>query len=128
MTRCEVRKNFEAREKADVKDVLLIRAIVRPEKKDEVLAELSTAGFNAATMVDVVGRGKQKGIKIGGMVYDEIPKTLILMVIPEDAKEKVIKMILSIAKTGTEGTFGDGKIFVSPVDEVYTISKGTQGL
>jgi nitrogen regulatory protein PII 1 len=123
-----VRKNFEAREKADVKDVLLIRAIVRPEKKDEVLAELSTAGFNAATMVDVVGRGKQKGIKIGGMVYDEIPKTLILMVIPEDAKEKVIKMILSIAKTGTEGTFGDGKIFVSPVDEVYTISKGTQGL
>ena len=61
--------------------MLLIRAIVRPEKKDEVLAELSTAGFNAATMVDVVGRGKQKGIKIGGMVYDEIPKTLILMVI-----------------------------------------------
>ncbi|MHB8163436.1 MAG: P-II family nitrogen regulator [Methanoregula sp.] len=108
--------------------MLLIRAIVRPEKKDEVLAELSTAGFNAATMVDVVGRGKQKGIKIGGMVYDEIPKTLILMVIPEDAKDKVIKMILSIAKTGTEGTFGDGKIFVSPVDEVYTISKGTQGL
>ena len=123
-----MRKNFETRKKADVKDVLLIRAIVRPEKKDEVLAELSTAGFNAATMVDVVGRGKQKGIKIGGMVYDEIPKTLILMVIPEDAKDKVIKMILSIAKTGTEGTFGDGKIFVSPVDEVYTISKGTQGL
>jgi nitrogen regulatory protein PII 1 len=108
--------------------MLLIRAIVRPEKKDEVLAELSTAGFNAATMVDVVGRGKQKGIKIGGMVYDEIPKTLILMVIPEEAKDKVIRMILSIAKTGTEGTFGDGKIFVSPVDEVYTISKGTQGL
>ena len=44
--------------------------------------------------------GKQKGIKIGGMVYDEIPKTLILMVIPEEAKDKVIKMILSIAKTG----------------------------
>ena len=108
--------------------MLLIRAIVRPEKKDEVLAELSSAGFNAATMVDVVGRGKQKGIKIGGMVYDEIPKTLILMVIPEDAKDRVIKMILSVAKTGKEGTFGDGKIFVSPVDEVYTISKGIAGL
>jgi nitrogen regulatory protein PII 1 len=113
---------------ADVCDMLLIRAIVRPEKKDDVLAGLSSAGFNAATMVDVVGRGKQKGIKIGGMVYDEIPKTLILMVIPEDAKEKVISLILSIAKTGKEGTFGDGKIFVSPVDEVYTISKGTTGL
>jgi len=113
---------------ADVCDMLLIRAIVRPEKKDDVLAGLSSAGFNAATMVDVVGRGKQKGIKIGGMVYDEIPKTLILMVIPEDAKDKVISLILSIAKTGKEGTFGDGKIFVSPVDEVYTISKGTAGL
>jgi len=111
-----------------VRSVLLIRAIVRPEKKDEVLAELSSAGFNAATMVDVVGRGKQKGIKIGGMVYDEIPKILILMVIPDEARDAVIKMILSIAKTGTGGAFGDGKIFVSPVDEVYTISKGTQGL
>lgn len=108
--------------------MLLIRAIVRPEKKDEVLTELSSAGFNAATLIDVVGRGKQKGIKIGGMVYDEIPKTLILMVIPDDAKDTVIRMILSFAKTGKEGTFGDGKIFVSPVEEVYTISKGTPGL
>lgn len=108
--------------------MLLIRAIVRPEKKDEVLAELSSAGFNAATMVDVVGRGKQKGIKIGGMVYDEIPKVLILMVIPDGEKEKVVKIILDTARTGKEGTFGDGKIFVSPVEEVYTISKNAQGL
>jgi len=108
--------------------VLLIRAIVRPEKKDDVLAELSSAGFNAATMVDVVGRGKQKGIRIGGMVYDEIPKTLILMVIPDEARDKVIRTILAVGKTGKEGTFGDGKIFVSLVDEVYTISKGTAGL
>ncbi|MEN6609244.1 MAG: P-II family nitrogen regulator [Methanoregulaceae archaeon] len=108
--------------------MLLIRAIVRPEKKDEVLAELSSAGFNAATMVDVVGRGKQKGIKIGGMVYDEIPKTLILMVIPDEEKEKVVKIVLETARTGKEGTFGDGKIFVSPVEEVYTISRNTKGL
>ncbi len=108
--------------------MLLIRAIVRPEKKDEVLAELSAAGFHAATMVDVVGRGKQKGIKIGGMVYDEIPKTLILMVIPEEKKDTVVRMILTTAKTGKDGTFGDGKIFVSPVEEVYTISKGARGL
>jgi nitrogen regulatory protein PII 1 len=113
---------------ADVKSVLLIRAIVRPEKKDEVLAELSTAGFNAATMVDVVGRGKQKGIRIGGMVYDEIPKTLILMVVPDAAKDVVVGTILLAAKTGKDGTFGDGKIFVSPVEEVYTISKGEKGL
>jgi nitrogen regulatory protein PII 1 len=108
--------------------MLLIRAIVRPEKKDAVLAELSSAGFNAATIVDVVGRGKQKGIRIGGMVYDEIPKTLILVAIENADKQKVISTILKTAKTGAEGTFGDGKIFVSPIDEVYTISKGTAGL
>jgi nitrogen regulatory protein PII 1 len=108
--------------------MLLIRAIVRPEKKDDVLANLSTAGFNAATMVDVVGRGKQKGIKIGGMVYDEIPKILILMVIPEEEKDKVVRIILDTARTGTDGTFGDGKIFVGPVDEVYTISRNSKGL
>ena len=108
--------------------MLLIRAIVRPEKKDDVLAELSTAGFNAATMVDVVGRGKQKGIKIGGMVYDEIPKILILMVIPDEDKDKVVRIILDKARTGTEGTFGDGKIFVGPVEEAYTISKNAPGL
>jgi nitrogen regulatory protein PII 1 len=108
--------------------MLLIRAIVRPEKKDDVLAELSSAGFNAATMVDVVGRGKQKGIKIGGMVYDEIPKTLILVAIQDADKDKVIGSILETAKTGSGGPFGDGKIFVSPIEEVYTISKGTLGL
>ncbi|MFA5236542.1 MAG: P-II family nitrogen regulator [Methanoregula sp.] len=108
--------------------MLLIRAIVRPEKKDEVLANLSTAGFNAATMVDVVGRGKQKGIRIGGMVYDEIPKVLILMVVPDEEKDKVVRIILDTARTGTDGTFGDGKIFVGPVDEVYTISRNSKGL
>ena len=108
--------------------MLLIRAIVRPEKKDDVLAALSGAGYNAATLVDVVGRGKQKGIKIGGMVYDEIPKILILIVIQDGDKEKIVKIILDVARTGKEGTFGDGKIFVSPVEEAYTISKNAPGL
>jgi nitrogen regulatory protein PII 1 len=108
--------------------MLLIRAIVRPEKKDGVLEQLADAGYNAATMVDVVGRGKQKGIKIGGMVYDEIPKSLILMVVPDDEKERVVQIIMKTARTGTEGTFGDGKVFVSPVEEAYTISRNSPGL
>lgn len=108
--------------------MLLIRAIVRPEKKDEVLEELSSAGFHAATVVDVVGRGKQKGIKIGGIVYDEIPKTMILLAIQDEEKDQVISVILKTAKTSDKGAYGDGKIFVSPVEEVYTISKGSQGL
>lgn len=97
--------------------MLLIRAIVRPEKKDEVLGELSSARFHAATVVDVVGRGKQKGIKIGGIVYDEIPKTMILMAVPDEEKDQVISVILKTAKTSDKGAYGDGKIFVSPVEE-----------
>ncbi|MFA5294971.1 MAG: P-II family nitrogen regulator [Methanoregulaceae archaeon] len=108
--------------------MLLIRAIVRPEKKDDVLAQLAGAGFNAATMVDVVGRGKQKGIRIGGMVYDEIPKVLILMVIQDNEKETVTKIILDTARTGEAGAFGDGKVFISPVEEAYTISRNSPGL
>ena len=108
--------------------MLLIRAIVRPEKKDEVLAQLSKAGFPAATVVDVVGRGKQKGIRMGGVLYDEIPKILILIVIHDEEKESIIDVILRTARTGEDGTFGDGKIFITPVEEVYTISRGGRGL
>lgn len=108
--------------------MILIRSIVRPEKKDAVLAELSNAGFHAATVIDVVGRGKQKGIKIGSMVYDEIPKTLILLAIQETDKDRAIDVILKTARTGEKGAFGDGKIFVSPLEEAYTISSGLKGL
>jgi nitrogen regulatory protein PII 1 len=108
--------------------MLLIRAIVRPEKKDEVLAELSRAGFHAATVIDVVGRGKQKGIKIGGIVYDEIPKVLIFMAIRDEDKDDVVRVVLSTAKTSEKGAYGDGKIFVSPIEEAYTISSGAKGL
>lgn len=108
--------------------MLLIRAIIRPEKKDEVLYELSKAGFHAATVVDVVGRGKQKGIKIGSVVYDEIPKVLVMMAIREEDKEDIISIILRTAKTGEKGAYGDGKIFVSPVEEVYTVSTAVVGL
>jgi nitrogen regulatory protein PII 1 len=108
--------------------MLLIRAIVRPDKKDEVLAELSNAGVHAATVVDVVGRGKQRGIRIGGIVYDEIPKTLILMAIADEDKDTVIQAVLRTAKTSEKGAYGDGKIFISPIEEAYTISTGAKGL
>jgi nitrogen regulatory protein PII 1 len=108
--------------------MLLVRAIVRPEKKDEVLAELTRAGFNAATVVEVVGRGKQKGIKIGGIIYDEIPKTLIMLAIRDEDKDDIVRIIIQTAKTSEKGAYGDGKIFVSPIEEAYTISSGKQEL
>ncbi len=108
--------------------MLLVRAIIRPDKKDEVLAELSRAGFNAATVVDVVGRGKQKGIKIGGIVYDEIPKSMIMIGIRDEYKDDIVSVILRVAKSPDQGAFGDGKIFITPMEEAYTISTGEKGI
>ncbi|MDR3563640.1 MAG: P-II family nitrogen regulator [Negativicutes bacterium] len=108
--------------------MLMMRAIVRPEKKDEVLAELSKVGYHAATVIDVVGRGKQRGIRIGGVVYDEIPKTLILMAIEDIDKDAAIQAVLKTAKTSEKGAYGDGKIFISAIDDAYTISSGAKGL
>ena len=108
--------------------MLMVRAIIRPEKKDEVLSELSRAGFHAATVVDVVGRGKQKGIKIGGIVYDEIPKVMLMMAIRDEDKDDMVRLILKYARTSERGAYGDGKIFIGPLDTAYTISSGTPSL
>jgi nitrogen regulatory protein PII 1 len=108
--------------------MLLVRAIIRQEKRDEVLYELSSAGFHAATVLDVVGRGKQKGIKVGGIVYDEIPKIMIMMAVRDEDKNDVISVILRVAKTGPNGSFGDGKVFITPIEEAYTVSTGKKGL
>jgi nitrogen regulatory protein PII 1 len=105
---------------------IMIKAIVRPEKSANVLQTLLEAGYPAVTKIDVFGRGKQRGLKIGNVVYDELPKELLLLVVPEVEKETVIQIIADNARTGTEGSHGDGKIFVSPVEEIYTISTGAK--
>lgn len=104
--------------------MLMIRSIVRPTKVDNVLAALMEAGFPAVTKVPVVGRGKQRGIKIGEITYDEIPKELLITVVPDEDKDFVIETVIKAARTGDKGAYGDGKIFVTSVEEVYTISSG----
>jgi nitrogen regulatory protein PII 1 len=104
--------------------MLMIKAIIRPEKVDVVLEQLMSEGFPSVTKMNVSGRGKQRGIKIGDITYDELPKELLMLVVPDADKELVINLIMSAAKSGTQGAFGDGKIFVSQVEEVYTVSSG----
>lgn len=108
--------------------MLLIRAIIRPEKASAVLSELLSAGFPAVTKMDVFGRGRQKGVKVGDVYYDEIPKEMLLFVVRDEDKDDVVKVIMRTARTGEKGNFGDGRIFISPVDDAYTISTGKQGL
>ncbi len=108
--------------------MLLVRAIIRPEKTGIVMSELLAAGFPAITKMDVYGRGKQKGITVGDIHYDEIPKEMLLIVVNDDDKDDVVKVIMRTARTAPNGTYGDGRIFISPVEEAYTISTGKKGL
>ncbi|MDF1546671.1 MAG: P-II family nitrogen regulator [Bacteroidales bacterium] len=106
----------------------MIRAIVRPEKVGTVMKALFEAGYVAITRIPVVGRGKQRGLKVGDITYDELPKELLIIVVQDGDKDFAITTILESARTGKTGAFGDGKIFVCPVDEVYTISRATKEL
>ena len=108
--------------------MLMIKAIIRPEKVGVVLSELADAGFPAVTKYDVVGRGKQRGVKVGAVHYDEIPKEMLMLVVQDEDKDDAVKIIIKNAKTGEKGAFGDGKIFVSSVEDAYTISTGSKGL
>jgi nitrogen regulatory protein PII 1 len=108
--------------------MLLVRAIIRPEKVGVVMSELLDAGFPAITKMDVYGRGKQKGIAIGEVHYDEIPKEMLLTVVNDEDKDDVVKVVMRNARTGEKGNFGDGRIFISEVVDAYTISTGKQGL
>lgn len=103
----------------------MIKAIIRPEAADDVIEGLEEAGFFSLTKIDVFGRGKQKGITVGTIHYDELPKTLIMLVVEDKSVEEVAKLIKYKAYTGN---YGDGKIFVTPVDDAYTIRTGVSGL
>jgi nitrogen regulatory protein PII 1 len=93
--------------------MIMVRAIVRPEKCDEVLAALMYASFPAVTKMDVYGRGKQRGMRVGEVTYDELPKEMIFTVVKESDKDFVVKVILQSARSGQKGAYGDGKVFVS---------------
>ena len=103
----------------------MIRAFIRPEKEQEVVLALEGAGFPSLTKVPVLGRGKQKGLTVGPVHYDELPKVLIMTVIDDKDLDKVMKVIQDKARTGF---IGDGKIFISPVDNAYTVRTGEAGL
>jgi|WetSurMetagenome_2_1015567.scaffolds.fasta_scaffold98648_2 nitrogen regulatory protein PII 1 len=104
--------------------LIMVKAIIRPDKANNVMAKLMADGFPAVTKLSVAGRGKQRGIKIGEVTYDEVPKTMLLFVIKDTDKDLIIRDIIATARTGEKGAFGDGKIFISPVEEMYTVSSG----
>jgi len=103
----------------------MIRAIVRPDAVDEVSNGLEEAGFISLTKINVFGRGKQKGVTLGTIHYDELPKIMLMLVVEDESVDEVIKIIKYKAYTGN---YGDGKIFISTVEDAYTVRTGVKGL
>ena len=103
----------------------MVRAFIRPEKEQEVVQALEGAGYGSLTKMPVFGRGKQKGLQVGPIYYDELPKTLLMLVVADEGAKRVVEVIEDKARTGF---IGDGKIFISPVEEAYTIRTGEVGL
>ena len=100
----------------------LLWAIIRQEKRPEVLQRLESEGIYAMTETRVYGRGKQRGIQVGSATYDELAKTLLLVAVEQDQCEQAIQIIQEAAHTGRPG---DGKIFVQPVSQVLTVRTAT---
>jgi nitrogen regulatory protein PII len=105
-----------------------IECIIRPEKLDDVKEALSEAGIMGLTVSDVLGCGRQKGRKevYRGIEYtlNLLPKIKIETIVKDEDVEKIAKIIIETAKTGS---IGDGKIFISTVDNAYRIRTGETG-
>jgi nitrogen regulatory protein P-II 1 len=105
-----------------------VEAIVRPEKVDDVKAALVSAGHAGLTVTEVKGHGIQKGItqQWRGQEYtiDLIPKVSVVAVVNDHEVEDVVAAITQAARTDR---IGDGKIFVTPVEQVVRIRTGESG-
>jgi len=106
----------------------LIQAIIKPFKLDEVKDALNGIGIEGITVSEVKGYGRQKGhsesYRGAEYVVDFIPKIKLDIVIPDEMATKVIDAILTTARTGR---IGDGKIFVSSLEEAIRIRTGERG-
>ena len=105
----------------------LIKAIVRPNKVDDVRAALEKMNVSGMTVTEVRGHGRQKGhtAVYRGKEYNVslLPKMEIEVVVPDDIVDEAIKAIIQAARTGE---IGDGRVFVIPVSQSYKIRTGEQ--
>ena len=105
-----------------------IEAIIKPFKLDEVKEALSRAGINGMTVQEVKGFGRQKGhtelYRGAEYVVDFLPKVKIEVLIDDDRAAEVVEAITNAARTGR---IGDGKIFITPVEDVIRIRTGERG-
>ncbi|HNZ18137.1 MAG TPA: P-II family nitrogen regulator [Candidatus Hydrogenedentes bacterium] len=105
-----------------------VEAIIKPFKLEEVKEALSAVGIQGITVTEVKGFGRQKGHKElyrgAEYVVEFLPKVKLEIVIPDDKLEGVVNAIVKAASTGR---IGDGKLFVSIVDDAIRIRTGESG-
>jgi nitrogen regulatory protein P-II 1 len=103
----------------------LIKAIIRPNKIEEVKEALTRLSISGMTVTEVRGHGRQKGHKAiyRGAEYSVtlLPKIMIDLVIPDEMVDNTIKTIIETARTGE---IGDGRVFVLPIEQGYNIRTG----
>ena len=106
----------------------LITAIIKPFKLDAVKEALTTVGVEGMTVSEVKGFGRQKGhtevYRGSEYTVDFLPKVKIEIVVSDEITSKVVNAIVGAAKTGK---IGDGKVFVSPVEDVIRIRTDEHG-
>jgi len=105
-----------------------VEAIIKPFKLEEVKEALAAVGVQGLTVSEVKGFGRQKGHKElyrgAEYVVEFLPKMKLEIVVSDDNLEQVIKAIVDAASTGR---IGDGKIFVSPIEDAVRIRTGESG-
>ncbi len=105
-----------------------VEAIIKPFKLDEVKEALQDVGVQGLSVIEVKGFGRQKGhtelYRGAEYVVDFLPKVKIEVVLDDDQVDSAIEAIIAAAKTGK---IGDGKIFVSPIEQTIRIRTGETG-
>ena len=105
-----------------------IDAVIKPFKLDEVKELLSRAGITGVTVAEVKGFGRQKGhtelYRGAEYVVDFLPKVQVTVLVPDERVAQAVEAITSGARTGR---IGDGKIFITTVDDVVRIRTGEHG-
>ena len=105
-----------------------IEAVIKPFKLDEVKEALHEVGLQGITVIEAKGFGRQKGhtelYRGAEYVVDFLPKVKIEVVCEDDVVERAVEAIVNAARTGR---IGDGKIFITPVEDVIRIRTGERG-
>jgi len=115
-------------EQGTVNRMKKIEAIIKPFKLDEVKEALQDVGLQGITVLEAKGFGRQKGhtelYRGAEYVVDFLPKVKIELVVDDDMAERAIDAILQAAHTGR---IGDGKVFITPVEEAIRVRTGERG-